>query len=91
MQSYEEFHAANEKVIKKKVVKNGKKQIVYKTDKEGYKMDGKKEVKMDQSEVKARKKAAKKAAKTRKKNPMAAKKAAKARAKTMKKKKALGI
>ncbi len=56
-----------EKITKKKVVRDGKRQIKYTTDKEGYKIvmqNGKpKEVKMDQGEIRKRSKSAKKGAK----------------------------
>lgn len=52
-----------EQIIKKTVVRDGKKQIIKTTDKDGYKMLGGKETKMDHDEVITRSKSAKKGAK----------------------------
>lgn len=58
----------DERVVKKKVIRNGKKVIIKKSDKAGYKIDNGKEVKMKSGEIRKRAKSAKKASKKRKAN-----------------------
>ena len=55
-----------EKAVRKKIVRNGKKQVVKRSDREGYKTVGGKEVKMSAKEKMNRQKAQKKAALKRK-------------------------
>ena len=88
MKTFQEYLDATVEALKKKIVFRGGKRIVLKkTDKKGYKVVGGKEVKMSAKEKINRKKAAKKAAIKRKSGSKAA---AKKRLKSMKKRKAAG-
>ena len=87
MKTFQEYlDATLEALKKKKVVRGGKKMILKKTDKKGYKVVAGKEVKMSAKEKMNRKKAAKKAAMKRKSGSA---KAAKKRAISMKKRKGM--
>ena len=88
MKTFQEYLDATVEALKKKIVFRGGKRIVLKkTDKKGYKVVGGKEVKMSAKEKINRKKAAKKAAIKRKSGSAAA---AKKRARSMKKRKSAG-
>jgi len=88
MKTFQEYVDDTVEALKKKIVfRGGKKIILKKTDKKGYKVVGGKEVKMSAKEKLNRKKAAKKAAIKRKSGSKAA---AKKRLKSMKKRRAAG-
>ena len=88
MQTFQEYLDATLEALKKKIVFRGGKRIVLKkTDKKGFKVVDGKEVKMSPKEIKNRKLAAKKSAKKRKATSA---KAVKKRMKSMKKRKAAG-
>ena len=88
MQTFQEYLDATLEALKKKIVfRGGKKLVLKKTDKKGFKVVDGKEVKMSAQEKKNRKLAAKKAAKKRKAGSA---KAVKKRMKSMKKRKAAG-
>ena len=88
MKTFQEYLDATLEALKRKIVfRAGKKIILKKTDKKGYKVVDGKEVKMSAQEKKNRKLAAKKAAKKRKAGSA---KAVKKRMKSMKKRKAAG-
>ena len=83
MQTFQEYIDATLEALKKKIVfRGGKRMVLKKTDKKGYKVVDGKEVKMSAKEKMNRKKAAKKGAMKRKSGSAAA---AKKRAKSMKK------
>ena len=67
MERYKPLFPMSESIIKKRVVRNGKKVIRYTSDKPGYKIDmssgNPKEVKMSPEEIRKHYKAGKKAAK----------------------------
>ncbi|MDP7368524.1 MAG: hypothetical protein QGH83_14855 [Candidatus Pacebacteria bacterium] len=85
MQTFQEYIDATLEALKKKIVfRGGKRMVLKKTDKKGYKVVDGKEVKMSAKEKMNRKKAAKKGAMKRKSGSAAA---AKKRAKSMKKRK----
>ena len=87
MQTFQEYLDATLEALKKKIVfRGGKRMVLKKTDKKGYKVVGGKEIKMSAKEKMNRKKAAKKAAMKRKSGSAAA---AKKRAKSMKKRKGI--
>ena len=87
MQTFQEYLDAKLEALKKKIVfRGGKRMVLKKTDKKGYKVVGGKEVKMSAKEKMNRKKAAKKGAMKRKSGSAAA---AKKRAKSMKKRKGM--
>jgi len=87
MQTFQEYIDATLEALKKKIVfRGGKKMVLKKTDKKGYKVVDGKEVKMSAKEKMNRKKAAKKGAMKRKSGAAAA---AKKRAKSMKKRKGM--
>jgi len=88
MQTFQEYLDATLEALKKKIVfRAGKKLVLKKTDKKGFKVVDGKEVKMSPKEIKNRKLAAKKSAKKRKATSA---KAVKKRMKSMKKRKAAG-
>ena len=88
MKTFQEYLDATLEALKKKIVfRGGKKLVLKKTDKKGFKVVDGKEVKMSAQEKKNRKLAAKKAAKKRKAGSA---KAVKKRMKSMKKRKAAG-
>jgi hypothetical protein len=88
MQTFQEYLDAKLEALKKKIVfRGGKKLVLKKTDKKGFKVVDGKEVKMSPKEIKNRKLAAKKSAKKRKATSA---KAVKKRMKSMKKRKAAG-
>ena len=88
MQTFQEYLDAKLESLKKKIVfRGGKKLVLKKTDKKGFKVVDGKEVKMSPKEIKNRKLAAKKSAKKRKATSA---KAVKKRMKSMKKRKAAG-
>ena len=88
MQTFQEYLDAKLEALKKKIVfRGGKKLVLKKTDKKGFKVVDGKEVKMSPREIKNRKLAAKKSAKKRKATSA---KAVKKRMKSMKKRKAAG-
>ena len=88
MKTFQEYLDATLEALKKKIVyRGGKKIILKKTNKKGYKVVDGKEVKMSAKEKLNRKKAAKKAARKRKSGSAAA---AKKRARTMKKRRSAG-
>jgi hypothetical protein len=88
MKTFQEYLDATLEALKKKVVfRGGKRMVLKKTDKKGYKVVDGKEVKMSAKEKINRKKAAKKAAIKRKSGSAAA---AKKRARSMKKRKSAG-
>jgi len=67
MQTFQEYLDAKLEALKKKIVfRGGKKLVLKKTDKKGFKVVDGKEVKMSPKEIKNRKLAAKKSAKKRK-------------------------
>ena len=87
MKTFQEYLDATLEALKKKIVfRGGKRMVLKKTDKKGYKVVAGKEVKMSAKEKMNRKKAAKKAAMKRKSGSAAA---AKKRAKSMKKRKGM--
>ena len=87
MKTFQEYLDATLGALKKKVVfRGGKRVVLKKTDKAGFKVVGGKEVKMSAKEKMNRKKAAKKGAMKRKSGSAAA---AKKRAKSMKKRKGM--
>ena len=87
MQTFQEYLDATLEALKKKIVfRGGKRMVLKKTDKKGYKVVGGKEIKMSAKEKMNRKKAAKKAVMKRKSGSAAA---AKKRAKSMKKRKGM--
>jgi|TARA_B100002003_G_C13833187_1_gene409395 hypothetical protein len=87
MQTFQEYIDATLEALKKKIVfRGGKRMVLKKTDKKGYKVVDGKEVKMSAKEKMNRKKAAKKGAMKRKSGAAAA---AKKRAKSMKKRKGM--
>jgi hypothetical protein len=87
MQTFQEYIDATLEALKKKIVfRGGKRMVLKKTDKKGYKVVDGKEVKMSAKEKMNRKKAAKKGAMKRKSGSAAA---AKKRAKSMKKRKGM--
>ena len=87
MKTFQEYLDATLEALKKKIVfRGGKRMVLKKTDKKGYKVVGGKEVKMSAKEKMNRKKAAKKGAMKRKSGSAAA---AKKRAKSMKKRKGM--
>ena len=87
MQTFQEYLDATLEALKKKIVfRGGKRMVLKKTDKKGYKVVGGKEIKMSAKEKMNRKKAAKKAAMKRKSGSAAA---AKKRAKSMRKRKGM--
>ncbi len=87
MKTFQEYLDATLEALKKKIVyRGGKKIILKKTNKKGYKVVDGKEVKMSAKEKMNRKKAAKKAAMKRKSGSA---KAAKKRAISMKKRKGM--
>ena len=87
MQTFQEYIDATLEALKKKIVfRGGKRMVLKKTDKKGYKVVDGKEVKMSAKEKMNRKKAAKKAAMKRKSGSA---KAAKKRAISMKKRKGM--
>ena len=87
MQTFQEYLDATLEALKKKIVfRGGKRMVLKKTDKKGYKVVGGKEIKMDAKEKMNRKKAAKKGAMKRKSGSAAA---AKKRAKSMKKRRGM--
>ena len=89
MKTFQEYLDATLEALKKKIVfRGGKKLVLKKTDKKGFKVVDGKEVKMSPREIKNRKLAAKKAARKRKAGSA---KAVKLRAKAMKKRKAGGL
>ena len=81
-----------ERLVKKKVIRKGKKLIKWKTDKDGYRVQmikGRpKEVRMDAKEKLTRKKSAKK---TARKNKSKKAQMSRSRSKSLKKKKSLGL
>ena len=88
MKTFQEYLDAKLEALKKKIVfRGGKKLVLKKTDKKGFKVVDGKEVKMSPKEIKNRKLAAKKSAKKRKATSA---KAVKKRMKSMKKRKAAG-
>jgi hypothetical protein len=88
MQTFQEYLDAKLEALKKKIVfRGGKKLVLKKTDKKGFKVVDGKEVKMSPKEIKNRKLAAKKSAKKRKATSGLA---VKKRMKSMKKRKAAG-
>lgn len=88
MQTFQEYLDAKLEALKKKIVfRGGKKLVLKKTDKKGFKVVDGKEVKMSPKEIKNRKLASKKSAKKRKATSA---KAVKKRMKSMKKRKAAG-
>jgi hypothetical protein len=88
MQTFQEYLDAKLEALKKKIVfRGGKKLVLKKTDKKGFKVVDGKEVKMSPKEIKNRKLAAKKSAKKRKATSA---QAVKKRMKSMKKRKAAG-
>jgi nucleoside diphosphate kinase len=88
MQTFQEYLDATLEALKKKIVfRGGKKLVLKKTDKKGFKVVDGKEVKMSPKEIKNRKLASKKSAKKRKATSA---KAVKKRMKSMKKRKAAG-
>jgi len=87
MKTFQEYLDATLEALKRKIVfRAGKKIILKKTDKKGYKVVDGKEVKMSAKEKMNRKKAAKKGAMKRKSGSAAA---AKKRARSMKKRKGM--
>jgi hypothetical protein len=87
MKTFQEYVDDTVEALKKKIVfRGGKRMVLKKTDKKGYKVVGGKEVKMSAKEKMNRKKAAKKGAMKRKSGFAAA---AKKRAKSMKKRKGM--
>jgi len=88
MQTFQEYLDAKLEALKKKIVfRGGKKLVLKKTDKKGFKVVDGKEVKMSPKEIKNRKLASKKSAKKRKATSA---QAVKKRMKSMKKRKAAG-
>ena len=87
MQTFQEYIDATLEALKKKIVfRGGKRMVLKKTDKKGYKVVDGKEVKMSAKEKMNRKKAAKKSVMKRKSGAAAA---AKKRARSMKKRKGM--
>ena len=87
MQTFQEYIDATLEALKKKIVfRGGKRMVLKKTDKKGYKVVDGKEIKISAKEKMNRKKAAKKGAMKRKSGSAAA---AKKRAKSMKKRKGM--
>jgi hypothetical protein len=66
LQWFAESEGIEERLVKKVIVRRGKKQIVRRTDKEGYKTVNGKEVKMSSQEKMRKKKGAKRSAMKRK-------------------------